>query len=99
MSDVPARWDIIGEIVKMRNKAKSKTLIIGNGDVSSLVDAQEKYEKYGVDGVMVGRALFGTPYFFNSKTRKITPKFKLKLALDTQNFLRKYSAKKHTLTS
>lgn len=82
MSDVPARWDIIGEIVKMRNKAKSKTLIIGNGDVSSLVDAQEKYEKYGVDGVMVGRALFGTPYFFNSKTRKITLKYKLKLALE-----------------
>ena len=63
MSDVPARWDIIGEIVKMRNKAKSKTLIIGNGDVSSLVDAQEKYEKYGVDGVMVGRGFIWDALF------------------------------------
>jgi tRNA-dihydrouridine synthase len=64
MSDVPAHWDIIREVVKMRNRLKSKTLIIGNGDVVSLADAQEKYKKYGVDGVMVGRALFGTPWFF-----------------------------------
>jgi len=69
MSDVPAHWDIIGEIVKMRNKLKSKTLIIGNGDVFGLVDAQEKYEKYGVDGVMVGRGLFGTPWFFSASGR------------------------------
>jgi len=67
MSDVPAHWDIIGDIVKMRNKLRSKTLIIGNGDVFSLADAQEKYEKYGVDGVMVGRGLFGTPWFFSGR--------------------------------
>lgn len=74
MSDVPAHWDVIGDIVKMRNKMKSKTLIIGNGDVSSLADAQEKYEKYGVDGVMVGRALFGTPWFFASRRNDSLPR-------------------------
>lgn len=98
MSDVPARWDIIGEIVKMRNKLKSKTLIIGNGDVSSLADVQEKYEKYGVDGVMVGRALFGTPYFFSASRRikNMTLKFKLKLALEhTKLFEKIFKGKKH----
>lgn len=86
MSDTLAHWDIIGDVVKMRNKLKSKTLIIGNGDVASLADAQEKYEKYGVDGVMVGRALFGNPYFFSGDWRNenkgVSPKAKLKLALE-----------------
>jgi len=96
MSDVPANWNIIGEIVKMRNKLKSKTLIIGNGDVVSLADAQEKYEKYGVDGMMVGRALFGKPYFFNSKNKTVSPKEKLKLALEhTKLFEKIFGNKKH----
>ncbi|MHB9019973.1 MAG: tRNA dihydrouridine synthase [Minisyncoccota bacterium] len=96
MSDVPAHWDVIAEIVKMRDKLKSKTLIIGNGDVSSLADAQEKYEKYGVDGVMVGRAMFGTPWFFSKKKKNITLKFKLKLALEhTKLFEKIFKDKKH----
>jgi nifR3 family TIM-barrel protein len=86
MSKVPAHWDIIADIVKMRNKFKSETLIIGNGDVASLADAQEKYEKYKVDGVMIGRALFGNPYFFSGnwqgKNKEVSPKTKLKLALE-----------------
>lgn len=86
MSKTPAHWDIIGEIVKIRNKLKSQTLIIGNGDIISLADAQEKYEKYRVDGVMIGRALFGTPWFFSfderAKKKFNTPKEKLKLALE-----------------
>jgi len=96
MSDVPAHWDMIGEVVKMRNKLKSKVLIIGNGDISSLADAQEKYEKYGVDGVMVGRALFGTPWFFNRKKKDIALKAKLKLALEHTNLFEKiFKDKKH----
>ncbi len=100
MSDVSAHWDIIGEIVKMRNKLKSKTLILGNGDVCSLADAQEKYEKYGVDGVMVGRAIFGTPWFFSfneSVKKKFNiPKNKLKLALEhTKLFEKIFGNKKH----
>ena len=96
MSDVPAHWDMIGEVVKMRNKLKSKALIIGNGDISSLADAQEKYEKYGVDGVMVGRALFGTPWFFNRKKKDIALKAKLKLALEHTNLFEKiFKDKKH----
>jgi len=98
MSDVPAHWDVIGKIVKMRNKLKSKTLIIGNGDISSLNDALEKYKKYGVDGVMVGRGLFGSPWFFNKKkdVGKITPRERLELALEhTKLFEKIFKGKKH----
>ncbi len=65
MSKVPANWDRIADVVKLRDKLESETLILGNGDVLSLEDAQMKAEKTGVDGVMVGRALFGNPWFFH----------------------------------
>ncbi len=44
-----------------------RTLIIGNGDVRSLEDAREKIEQSGVDGVMIGRGVFGNPWVFNEK--------------------------------
>ena len=67
MSLVPAHWDIIAEAVKIRNKFDSSsnhTLILGNGDVKSVADAEEKAKVSGVDGVMIGRAIFGNPWLF-----------------------------------
>ena len=67
MSLVPAHWDIIAEAVKIRNKFDSsanRTLILGNGDVKSVGDAEEKARASGVDGVMIGRAVFGNPWLF-----------------------------------
>jgi tRNA-dihydrouridine synthase len=40
-------------------------LILGNGDVKSLSDCDDKIKTFGVDGVMVGRAIFHNPWFFN----------------------------------
>uniref|UniRef100_A0A6B2L8C9 tRNA-dihydrouridine synthase n=1 Tax=Arcella intermedia TaxID=1963864 RepID=A0A6B2L8C9_9EUKA len=70
MSAVPAKWDqqVIGKIVDMRRKAGSSTLIIGNGDVASIDEAQQKISTFGIDGVMVGRGFFGTPWFFSGGT-------------------------------
>ncbi|MBL1488637.1 tRNA dihydrouridine synthase DusB, partial [Klebsiella pneumoniae] len=39
--------------------------IIGNGDVCSLDDADERFDQYGVDAVMIGRATFGCPWIFS----------------------------------
>lgn len=64
MSLVPANWDTIAEAVCIRDKYKSKTLILGNGDVKDLADAKEKIKATGADGVMVGRGIFGNPWFF-----------------------------------
>ncbi len=82
MSAVPAHWDVIAEAVKMRNESGKETLILGNGDVRSLQDAQEKYNKYGVDGVMIGRAVFGRPWFFNQTKGYVPLKASLKIALE-----------------
>ncbi len=62
MSDVPAHWNEAKKVMKLAKD--TKTLIIGNGDVASLEDAQAKVKKYGVNGIMVGRGAFGKPWFF-----------------------------------
>ena len=81
MSKVPAHWDEIGKVVKLRNSMKAKTLIIGNGDVKSIDEAQQKYKQYKVDGIMIGRGIFNNLWVFN---RNINPKnipYKEKLQL------------------
>ena len=73
MSKVPANWDLIGEARELRDKVNPKTLIVGNGDVMNYTHAHELAEKYGLDGVMIGRGVFQDPYAFaaNSPWEKI----------------------------
>ena len=64
MSKVPARWELVRRAVELRDRRKSKTLIIGNGDVMSVHDALERVAYSGADGVMIGRGIFGNPWLF-----------------------------------
>lgn len=70
MSKVPADWTQIKRAVEIRddirNQTGSETFIIGNGDVTDLEDAQKRVDETGCDGVMLGRAIFGTPWLFSS---------------------------------
>ena len=72
LSLVPARWEHIREVVRLRNKLAPQTLIIGNGDVTDMTDAREKSRSSDADGVMIGRAIFGNPWLFadEDKTQK-----------------------------
>ncbi|MFA6552689.1 MAG: tRNA-dihydrouridine synthase [Candidatus Paceibacterota bacterium] len=65
MSEVPADWSLVKKAVEIRNKLKSKTLIIGNGDVLDLADAKKKAKESGADGVMIGRGFFGKPWLLS----------------------------------
>src|SRR3989304_6104615 len=58
----PADWTLIGEI---KNNPRMKIPVFGNGDVNSPEIALERKNKYGVDGVMIGRAAIGNPWIFN----------------------------------
>lgn len=69
LSKVPAKWDRLARIVEIRDQLGSDTLIIGNGDVLSLADAQSKVAQSGADGAMIGRALFGNPWLFHPTKR------------------------------
>jgi nifR3 family TIM-barrel protein len=57
-----ADWSLIG---KIRNNPRVKIPIFGNGDIDSPEKALEYKNRYGVDGIMVGRASIGYPWFFN----------------------------------
>ncbi len=65
LSKVPARWEEVGKLVELRDRMKVNTIIVGNGDVKDAKEAQEKYEMYRVDGVMIGRGIFQNPWAFD----------------------------------
>jgi nifR3 family TIM-barrel protein len=56
-----ADWSLIG---KVKNNPAIHIPIIGNGDVDSGAKAREMFDRYGVDGVMIGRATYGRPWIF-----------------------------------
>ena len=56
-----ADWSLIGEI---KRNPRMHIPIIGNGDISSPQGAKEAFERYGVDGIMIGRATYGRPWIF-----------------------------------
>jgi len=82
MSKVPADWGLLGKAInqiKKENTNKDLPLFIGNGDVCSVDEATEKAKEHNLDGVMIGRGVFGNPWFFNNKKcNKISLPDKLK---------------------
>ena len=82
MSKVPARWEHVKEVVELRNKLGSKTLIIGNGDVKDIADAKQKAADTGCDGVMLGRAIFGNPWLFDQNRTEIPLEEKLRVMVE-----------------
>lgn len=94
MSDVPAHWNIMPEIVALRNKISPETLILGNGDINSLEDARKKVSESGCDGAMIGRGIFGNPWFFSGKLVSDIPvKERLKVMLEHAKAFDKYLGK------
>lgn len=56
-----ADWTLIGAV---KQNPRMKIPIIGNGDITNPIKTKEAFEKYGVDGIMIGRATFGHPWIF-----------------------------------
>lgn len=65
-SDGLADWDEIAKGARVRDQFNPGTKFIGNGDVISIKHGEELVEKFGIDGVMIGRGIFHNPWFFNS---------------------------------
>jgi nifR3 family TIM-barrel protein len=86
MSEVPARWEHIARAVEIRNDcqgdALTKTLIIGNGDVTDLADARERAAATTCDGVMIGRGVFGNPWLFSGRRDLPTPEEKMRALVE-----------------
>ena len=56
-----ADWTLIGEV---KNNQRMKIPVIGNGDIDGPEVAKEMFNRYGVDGIMIGRATVGRPWIF-----------------------------------
>ena len=56
-----ADWTLIGEV---KNNPRMHIPIIGNGDIATPQQARDAFDRYGVDGIMIGRATFGHPWIF-----------------------------------
>ena len=69
MSKVPAHFELIPEILKLRDKIAPGTKLTINGDVSDKSQAEALWAKYPeIDGIMIGRGVFQNPYCFTDKT-------------------------------
>ena len=64
-----ADWTLIAEV---KANPRMHIPIIGNGDITSAEGAKEAFERYGVDGIMVGRASFGRPWIFREIKHLLT---------------------------
>lgn len=69
MSKVPAHFELIPEIKKLRDEIAPQTLLTINGDIEDRAHGLKLVKKYGVDGVMIGRGIFHNPFAFEHEPR------------------------------
>ncbi len=96
-----ANWDIIKEV-----KASVNIPVIGNGDITTIYDAEKMLKETKCDAIMIGRATLGNPWFIkecveyieNGKIiNKPTDKEKINMILHHYNLLKKYTNEKTAL--
>lgn len=91
MSKVDAHWELIGEIKKVRDAIAPDTLLTINGDIPNRKTGLELAEKYGIDGVMIGRGIFQNPYAFEKEPKEHTSEELLGLLRLHLNLFDKYT--------
>lgn len=72
LSEVPAHWELIPEIKKLRDEVSPHTLLTINGDIEDREKGLELAEQYGVDGIMIGRGIFKNPFAFEKEKKEHT---------------------------
>ena len=63
-----ADWEMIARV---KDNPRLTIPLIGNGDITTPQRAIEAFDRYGVDGVMIGRASIGAPWIFNDVSREL----------------------------
>jgi tRNA-dihydrouridine synthase len=92
MSAVPAHWELAREIVALRDRIAPQTLILANGDVATLDEARARAAEFGLDGIMIGRGMFGNPWFFSGRTPDLREKL-MRMVAHTKLFEKLYRNK------
>ena len=92
MSKVPAHFELIPEVKKLRDEIAPHTLLTINGDIRDREHGEQLVAEYGVDGVMIGRGVFHNPFAFELHPRQHTRKELLDLLTLQLDLHDKYSA-------
>ncbi|MGE5041484.1 MAG: tRNA dihydrouridine synthase [Candidatus Levyibacteriota bacterium] len=79
MSKVPAHWEEFGKVVNLKNNISAETIVVANGDIQDRKQGRQVYEKYGVDGIMIGRGMLVNPGVFSTSQKEIGVKKRLEL--------------------
>src|SRR5690625_1973893 len=90
MSKVPAHWELIPEIKQLRDDIAPHTLLTINGDIPDRQVGLQLVEKYGVDGIMIGRGVFTNPFAFEKEPREHSVEEYLQLLLLQLNLHEKF---------
>ena len=69
MSKVAAHYELVPEIIALKNELSPETVLIINGDIETPADGQ-KFIDMGVDGIMIGRGVFHNPFCFEKTPRE-----------------------------
>ncbi|ROS83841.1 tRNA dihydrouridine synthase DusB [Muribaculaceae bacterium Isolate-001 (NCI)] len=77
-----ADWSLIGEL---KNDPRMEIPVIGNGDITLPEGAAEAFDRFGVDGIMIGRGAIGAPWIFR-EVRQYLEKGKYEPLSDTAKF-------------
>lgn len=97
MSKSDAHWELIPEIKALRDEIAPNTLLTINGDIPNRQVGLELAEKYGVDGVMIGRGVFHNPFAFETEAKEHNSEDLLGLLRFHLDLFDKHSAKEPSL--
>lgn len=91
MSKVDAHWELIPDIMALRDEIAPHTKITINGDIPNRKVGMELAEKYGVDGIMIGRGVFTNPFAFSEDDSERSVSDYLNLLLLQLDLYEKYA--------
>lgn len=92
MSKVPAHFEIIPEIIALRDKIAPNTLIQINGDIKNRAQGMNLWRQYnGIDGIMIGRGVFENPYCFEKNIEEHSTEEYIELLLLQLQLFEKYT--------
>lgn len=94
MSKVPAHWDEIAKVVKLRDQIAPGTPIIGNGDIENRAHGLRLAAETGVDGLMIGRGIFHDPFVFAETPIEHDPAQMLAILLRHLDLYEQWGSKK-----
>jgi len=90
MSKVDAHYELIPEIVALKNELSPETKLIINGDIKTATDAQ-RFVELGADGIMIGRGVFQNPFCFEREPKEHSKEELLDLMRYHLDLYEKYS--------